>query len=88
MPNTSTNYYTANINLATFLLIKGIKLLEIQPNSTFGRGKTFVFEDPEKCRELEQLFFEGAVAPAKEILEAKRYLWESIRNQDRGNYEA
>ena len=47
------NYNTSNLNLATFLRVKGMKLLDIKNNSI---RKVFVFEDSDKLNQLVRIF--------------------------------
>jgi len=65
-------FRTRDLNLSVFLLSSGVFYVGIEP---FMNGVyEFIFENPQKCKELKQEFLSGGKAPAQLLLVNKRFL--------------
>lgn len=72
---------TDDISLASYLIVRGVKLLEFKEN----RRNHFIFilSNPNLCAELRQKYFNKGVAAARELFSVREMLISEIKNRTR-----
>jgi len=76
-----SEYQTSDLQLAAFLLTKGVKLLRIIETTPFLF--TFILSDEEKCLDLEQKYINNAKAPVLDLYKHRDLLISRIKNKDK-----
>lgn len=82
MKNKTSNerfFETGDIALTSFLLTKGIKLLEISGDAL--NRFSFILCEPEKCENLRRKFLNNGTAPAQELFSKREMLISEIKNK-------
>lgn len=72
-------FETEDIFLASFLLTKGIQLIELRNNGT--NHFSFILTDFLKCENLRRTFLNNAQAPAQELFAKREMLINEIKNR-------
>lgn len=78
------NYKTSSSDLSAFLIVKNCQLVSIEPNDDSTKNSNsynFVLEPYDRCKELENLFFSGAMCPASLLLLTHRELIKKLRKK-------
>ena len=71
-------FETDDIFLASFLLTKGIQLIELRGNEL--NHFSFILSDPLKCEELRRKFLNNEPAPAQELFAKREMLINEIKS--------
>jgi hypothetical protein len=81
MENTFTTY---DILLASFLLTKGINLVEIK--ETAPRRFIFILSNTVQCEKLSKDYLNNALAPARELFANREMLINEIKTRNGDRY--
>lgn len=77
-----TEFQTDDIQLAAFLLTKGVKLLSTSEESQ--NHFVFVLADPSVCQKLKIDYLNNEVAPARQLFFQREALINEIKNYKSG----
>jgi hypothetical protein len=75
------NYETDDILIASFLLVKGARLLELRCIKI--PHVVFVFEDIVACSQLHNDYLNNGQAPARELFARREELMSAVRDRNR-----
>lgn len=74
---------TDDISLTSYLIVRGVKLLEFKENHR--NHFIFILSDPNLCAELRQDYLNKGVAAARELFSVREMLISEIKNKGRQN---
>lgn len=78
-------YPIDDISVASYLLVRGARLIEVTTDRP--RHSVFIFENYPLCSDLKREYLNNGSVPARELLSRRSELVSEMKNKDGGTYE-